>query len=257
MGSPGMGVVSRRSARQKLKTRRVTVETDGVVYECDSRDYTLNIKRALEKKAIRCLNDVCIKHEIKSDNHVFEMSSAIYEVYKANTLHYFENICGHSRVNVKHVTDRHGNIVETQVKTYTKDNSKYPEQLKYCINMYHTKGRLLVNGRDVKDFVRDHKEIVRGVLSYKGLNGLDKLLYDRIQGELAKIEALEKRKGSKPPLQPNPTWTASTGSSQMCLDRNEHSGDTLCDEKSNTEDESAQCLHCDANMGEDSIECGS
>ena len=123
MGSPGMEVVARRSVRQKLKTRRVTVETDGVEHERDSRDYTLNITRALEKRAIRCLNDVGIKHEIKSENHVYDMSAGIYEVYKINALRYFENICEHRRVNVKHVTDRSGNVVETQVKTFTKGNS--------------------------------------------------------------------------------------------------------------------------------------
>ena len=118
MSASGMEVAARRRIRQKQMHRRVTIETDGTERDCDSRDYALNMKRALEKKAFGCLNDVCIKHEDKADDHIYEMSTGIYEVYKYNILHYFENVYDHIKVNVKHISDKSGNIVETQVKTF-------------------------------------------------------------------------------------------------------------------------------------------
>ena len=42
----------------------------------------------------------------------------------------------------------------------------------------------------------------------------------------------------------------------MCLAVRASTGGTQWDEKINIDGESVQCLHCNANMGEDSIECG-
>ena len=47
----------------------------------------LNIEKALLTKAALCLTDV----KIDGGNHVFEMSTGIYEVYEICALQYFEN----------------------------------------------------------------------------------------------------------------------------------------------------------------------
>ena len=38
------------------------------------------------------MNDIHIKHEDKYDNHVFEFSTALYELYKRETIDYYNNL---------------------------------------------------------------------------------------------------------------------------------------------------------------------
>ena len=49
-------------------------------------------EKALHKKASLCMNDIHIKHEDKYDNHVFEFSTALYELYKRVTIDYYNNL---------------------------------------------------------------------------------------------------------------------------------------------------------------------
>ncbi|MEW8548402.1 MAG: hypothetical protein AB2693_33275 [Candidatus Thiodiazotropha sp.] len=248
--------------------KSISVEVDGVVRDCESRDYSLNMKRALEKKALRCLTDVYIRQEDKSDNHIYELSTGIYEVYKYNALHYFENVCDHSKVNVKHIKDRADNIVETQIKTFVKGASKYADQLKYCISMYHTKCKFMVNGKGIRDFVKDHKLIVKAVLGCDNLNELDGLLLDKIKDELGKIGQTSFSKGQTVSVKSVPTMRQVLGSTSvegqnvpaLELSASEHVGDRSPDSEMDgsyfMENSALLCLHCGVPMREDLIECG-
>ena len=263
MGDIEKELVARRSVRQRQMYRRVSLESDGTERECESRDYTLNTKRALEKKALGCLKDIHIKHVDKSNNHLYEMSTGIYEVYRYSALQYFENVCEHSKINVKHISDKGGSLVETQIRVSHKGSSKHTEQLKYCVNMYHTKSKLMVNGNGVKEYVKDHKKIVKALLSCDNLNDLDRALYSKIHDELLKIGHTEHSKrqrtnapagagqalGSTPSKYPR---LPAPGSNQ--IDPQE---DTLVSNDGADRDSSALlCLHCNELMEEDLIECG-
>ena len=166
-------------------------------------------------------------------------------------------------LNVKHISDKGGSLVETQIRVSHKGSSKHTEQLKYCVNMYHTKSKLMVNGNGVKEYVKDHKEIVKALLSCDNLNDLDRALYTKIHDELLKIGHTEHSKrqrtnapagagqalGSTPSKYPR---LPAPGSNQ--IDPQE---DTLVSNDGADRDSSALlCLHCNELMEEDLIECG-
>ena len=129
--------------------------------------------------------------------------------------------------------------------------------------MYHTKYKLMVNGKGVKDFAKDHKEIVKAVLSCHNLSDLDRAPHHKINDELAKIwQSGNSRRqrgkmaarvgqvlGSRPPrchglpsLGPDATDPPEVDPELDC---------------SCAEDMSILlCLHCNETMTADLIECG-
>ena len=73
-------VVPRKSRR--LDEKRGAPETV-------NRDYVLDRKRALEKKMISCLSDVKVSYTLKEQNHIYCMSTAMYELYKSETIGFY------------------------------------------------------------------------------------------------------------------------------------------------------------------------
>ena len=84
------------------------------------------------------------------------------------------------------------------------------------------------------------------------------MLYNRIQDELANIEAsgASRKRCAKALAQPIQTRPTPTESSQMCLAAKAPTGGTPRDEETNIDGETVQCLDCNANKAEDSIVCG-
>ena len=178
-----MEVAPRRSLRQSLSMASSMVSSPA-----QTRNYVLNVERALKKKAIVCQADVKISHEEKEgNNHVFEMSAGIFEIYKLCALRFFDACNQNTRLrssyNIRHIKDQTGSVVETQVRVYqrTKPPSK---NLKYTMNFYHTTCRILVNGKKATQYLTDHKEVVKSVLSYPQLSTLDSDLLTLIHEKL-------------------------------------------------------------------------
>ena len=259
-------IALRRSGRQKSRISVVTSESD-------VRDYSLNLKKALEKKAENCLTDIKINHEVKDGgNHIYTMSTAVYEVYKCNSLNFFEKKCNHGVPKIKHIHDQSGLNVETQVKVYSKYSSKYTEQLKYCISFFHTKCKLLVNGKAVHEFKKDHKEIVKMVLSCRNLNDIDKEVYQQICSALNNMSlASEGRKkrvrySSSIPAQKTVPKTKTSHDSlhidnnvgQLSIKDSVSTDDTSDTQITVLEHDNPQaqiCMHCDNVVETLAIEC--
>ena len=102
----------------------------------------VNKEKALKKIAEKCLNDFCVTYANKSGNHIFDFSTAMYELYKAAIVKFYEGANSSLWsvvVAFEQSTDESGKVhVETILKVYRK-TQKGKGSLKFCMNMYHTK----------------------------------------------------------------------------------------------------------------------
>ena len=71
----------------------------------------------------------------------------MYELYRTALVQHFESLKDNAQTNIKitykDCSDKSGATVESQLRIYPKDSKK----LKFVINMYHTKSKVMVNGR--------------------------------------------------------------------------------------------------------------
>ena len=67
------------------------------------------------------------------------------------------------KIEYKDVVDRSNMCVESVVKVLKKDDST----LKFIINLYHTKSRAMVNGREVVLFNDEHILITDSILDHR------------------------------------------------------------------------------------------
>lgn len=151
------------------------------------KDYSLNKEKALKKKAEKCLNDFCVTYVNKNGNHIFDFSTAMYELYKAATVKFYEGATSSLRsmvVDFEQSTDESGKVhVETILKVYRK-TQKGKGSLKFCMNMYHTKNKIMVNGSDIKLFNTNHQQIVKNILEMADISALDKSIHDAVMVQL-------------------------------------------------------------------------
>ena len=145
------------------------------------RDFTLNMDRALKKKLNACNAEYKIYSECKSGNYVFVFSTAMYELYRLKSAEHFDTVKSDENANIKVVykdcVDRSGATVELQMKIYKKSNNR----LKYTINMYHTKCKLLVNGREAHLFNLEHAKISDYIMQSEDVAHLDRIYSNKIQ----------------------------------------------------------------------------
>ena len=157
----------------------------------------LNMEKALLTKAALCQTDVKIKYQEKDGgNHVFEMSTGIYEVYEICALQYFENSNQKPRLRsyycITHTEDQSGQTVESLVRVLHRAKPIL-DQLKYTMNFYHTQCKILVNGKEANQYINDHKEIVGMVLQYPKLSSIDSDLLTVIRQRLSVIVEAKKK----------------------------------------------------------------
>lgn len=123
------------------------------------RDYTLNMSKAMKKKVTACNVEYKVRASNRGGNQIFEFSAAMYELYRNSLTQHFETLQSHESTNMKieyrDIIDKSNSCVESVVKVYNKDNSS----LKYTINLYHTKSKVMVNGRKAGLFNVEHIQI--------------------------------------------------------------------------------------------------
>ena len=68
------------------------------------------------------------------------------------------------KIEYRDVTDKSDSFVESVIKV----------RLDFAINLYHTKSKVMVNGRDVDSFNHKHLKIAEAILRKKDVNMLDK-----------------------------------------------------------------------------------
>ena len=143
-----------------------------------SRDYVLDKKRALGKKLMSCLKDVKIDYTPEDNNHIYTIFTAMYELYKAEIINFYENRAAYDGHNMKiklffYITDKANACVETQIKVHQK-TQRGCGQLKFTLNLYHTTSRIMANGKNTDLFLKDHGEVVTHIMNMKEVKALDK-----------------------------------------------------------------------------------
>ena len=158
--------------------------------EIVNRDYVLDRKRALEKKMISCLSDVKVSYTLKEQNHIYCMSTAMYELYKSETIGYYQSRVDDDRhkfkVKVTNITDSSNAHVETQIKVHQK-TSRGCGHVKFTVNLYHTTNRVMVNGKNTDLFLKDHELIVKSILRKEEVESLDRKIFAAVKSELNQI----------------------------------------------------------------------
>ena len=207
----------------------------------------LNMEKALLTKAALCQTDVKIKYQEKDGgNHVFEMSTGIYEVYKICALQYFENSNQKPRLRsyycIAHTEDQSGQTVETLVRVLHR-TKPILDQLKYTMNFYHTQCKILVNGKEANQYINDHKEIVGMVLQYPKLSSIDSDLLTVIRQRLS-VMVGAKKKGRINDGLDDDGCLAIQGAEPDAVQNVVCGDDTMY-----------TCAHCSQHVSVDSIEC--
>ena len=270
-------IMSEHSAIMPVKVRKSSRLTERVALRDDEttiqrREYTLNLVKALKKKASQCTLELKIVEETKGQNRIFIMSGGVYELYRLALLTHYENMqtSGSSPydVQIKSVKDKQGMFVESQVRVSYKRSGRSRGLLRYTVNLYHTRSSMRINGNEAYSFTDDHKKAIDSILAIQNLDTIDQGLHQIIFKELDKIQfnAPNTKVGGSPEPKlaaaPDGSGTAECGSD---LGSSQRRGFPLCfdmgqcdptGEGDGGDDGSIYiCTHCDMPSTEQVIEC--
>ena len=115
------------------------------LYSEEHRQYVLNRDRAWKKKLDATEIDELSSSMAGGGLRMF-MNAGMFELLRIASYEY----CAEFNSKCTMVKDQKNNVVETQYRVYTGDNTHF------TINMYHTKSSLLVNGKGIKQFIQKH-----------------------------------------------------------------------------------------------------
>ena len=139
---------------QNISTSRQNVSN----VESLQRDYSLNVKNAIEKKLAatdRPTYEVLYKKSKNNKNdhgcYVVTFSTGGYEIFKLAVLEYYEPLVKRGTAVVKEAQDKKGNKVEVSIQVKRKPKHSKPIN-SYTINMYHTQSKITVNGKENQQF---------------------------------------------------------------------------------------------------------
>ena len=139
-------MTARRSSRELQVQNVESVDLD---YGMQHRDYSLNYDKALRKKAKACQAEYLVSSEVKC------------ELYREKFVGYFSLLNNDSsdiKVTFKDISGKTGMVTESLLKVFEKIPSS-KDELKYTINMYHTKSRVMVNGNQAIQFNAEHSKL--------------------------------------------------------------------------------------------------
>ncbi|MES9903014.1 MAG: hypothetical protein ABW168_10060, partial [Sedimenticola sp.] len=178
----------RRSGRVSKPPTRLVTSPEQPNFQ---KPYTLDKKKALQKKLRSCDFDAQIHHEEKHGNHIFTFSTGVYELYKSLALSYFQESKDDSeyphKISMTNRQDEDGAIVETKIQANTR-TSKGSGPLRFAVMLYHTTSRMMINGKYATLFFTDNRKIIAALESHPGLNSIDHALRLAIYEQLGKME---------------------------------------------------------------------
>ena len=178
----------RRSVRnlQKLAVSQNSGEQNYDIYK---RDYSLNMSKAMKKKVRACDAEYKVKTTNRGGNQIIEFSAAMYELYRSSLIEHFEALQSRDSANLKieckDITEKSSLCVESVIRVFDRDDLNP----KYTINLYHTKSKVMVNGREVTSFSAEHSKIAESILTSENVNMLDQELRINIIDGLKSIES--------------------------------------------------------------------
>ena len=169
---------------QRIRTRPAYLNSPSIAKPLErNKTYTLNKNSALNKKIDACQRELLTTKIAQGGNIVLDLSSSTYELVKNNIPKFYATNQDYTAV-LTTSKDENNLIVEEiyRIKNRLKNGSigKYN---KYTINMYHTKSRMLVNGREATTtFLNTHLPQIRATINSNKelLDQLDKEIHDAL-----------------------------------------------------------------------------
>ena len=117
------------------------------------------------------------RSEFKGGNFAFEFSAAMYELYRMAFVAHFESLENTATASIKvlcnDIFDKSGAKVESQIKILQSPDN----DLKYTINLYHTRSKLILNVVEADGFNAEHAKISKRFLSSEDVNKLDRKFF--------------------------------------------------------------------------------
>ena len=246
-----MSGATRRSARnlQKLATQNSNDLNENIY----KRDYSLNANKAMKGKLKACETEYKVKATNRGGNQIIEFSAAMYELYRTSLVKHFEALqntdLANMKVEYRDITDKTGLCVESLIKVSVRDDLTP----KYTINLYHTKSKVMVNGREVNLFNIEHLKITDYILSNENVNSLDQELRACIIDGLKTIEdSCTQNKSCKPKGTPNQLQITHIDTEIKDAEKSDHvrhnSENSCIDVKPGEEDQAVICPACDTGV---------
>ena len=184
--SLGGTIVTRRTARnlQRLAGVEDAGSPDAICKiqesEGSTSGYTLNVNKTWKKQTRGLHVYYKNRSEFKCGNFALEFLAAMYELYRMALVAHFESLENTATASIKvlcnDIFDKSGAKVESQIKILQSPDN----DLKYTINLYHSRSKLILYGVEADGFNEEHAEISKRFLSSEDVNKLDRKFFDVI-----------------------------------------------------------------------------
>ena len=79
-----------------------------------------------------------------------------------------------------------GMVIESQIRVSERHGSGYG-QLNFVMNLYHTKSKLMVNGKEAALFNAEHQKIIDSILATEEVSRLDQDMFGTIMEDLKTV----------------------------------------------------------------------
>ena len=202
-------------------------------------DYTLNKRRALEKKLNHCQRNFSFRYETRQCNQLrFYFQTGYYELFRNGIDVWFNRNKSAYAITTREKIDAGGNTTETIYQVRQERNGI----LNYTLNLYHTTTSALINGNNVKQFLTiDFSDVMKQI----EMNGCDvtgaNIKFKKLLEEYLKMERDTDIADSK-----------SSRNSQGSAGRIEFHD---MDEDEDSSDEEVSCMKCRKKVKSRAVRC--
>ena len=128
-----------------------------------TRDYTLNVNRALRNKINAC-KEVKVEYELTGGGITGSMDTATFELFRAACRVFYTSFPedqGYCEIND---SDDKNSISSVQTTYKTKRAIESGSTVGYTLNLYPTNNRLLMNGKDLDSFMDCHLPTIHEIM---------------------------------------------------------------------------------------------
>ena len=116
-----------------------------------SKEYKLNINKALKKKLEATQRDRSVSYNHTMGGIVITADAATFELFMSAALSYYKTLNDDvTNIEIQEITDKTRKVVVQ----YT-FRVELPSHQKYTVNLYTTTSKLLVNGKDCEVFIQN------------------------------------------------------------------------------------------------------
>ena len=137
-----------------------TAEPTATVHTLTTRNYNLNINRALKHKLQGC-EQVNVEYEVKGGGVTGTLDTASFELFRLACTEFFRTLSleeGRCVINYSEDKNRKALVQQTYKVTSTSNERCY------TLNLYPTNNTLLLNGKDYRKFIEEHLPTIHQIM---------------------------------------------------------------------------------------------